>query len=187
MVSDDFGYTTANPKSLYPSSTLAALHIKQNLPDCKKVHVLGAKQLGEELATFNLEVCGDLPVNPDDEGKERRLEHVIKQIDELKVDPEIKAVVQGYDLDVSYPKICLAGLYLQHGATWIITNDDNYTKTDKLKRMPGNGCMVNFLGTMLKTPSGDGYICDKVLVGKPNPNIVNIIMKEHNIPESERS
>jgi len=105
----------------------------------------------------------------------------------LKVDPEIKAVVQGYDLDVSYPKICLAGLYLQHGATWIITNDDGHAKTNKNKRYPGNGCMVNFLGTMLKNPSGQGYICDKVLVGKPNPNIVDIIMKEHDIPETERS
>lgn len=105
----------------------------------------------------------------------------------MKADPEIKAVVQGYDLNVSYPKICLAGLYLQNGATWIITNEDNYTITDKGKRFPGNGCMVNFLGTMLKKPSGDEYICDKVVVGKPNPAVVDIIMKEHNIPETERS
>ena len=51
--------------------------------------------------------------------------------------------------------------------------------------MPSNGCMVNFLGTMLQNHDGDGYICDKLVVGKPNPNIVDIIRKEHDIPRSE--
>jgi ribonucleotide monophosphatase NagD (HAD superfamily) len=30
-------------------------------------------------------------------------------------------------------------------------------------------------------------ICDKVVTGKPNPQVVDIIMKQHNIPKSELS
>jgi len=38
---------------------------------------------------------------------------------------------------------------------------------------------------MLQNHDGNGYICDKLVVGKPNPNIVDIIRKEHDIPKSE--
>lgn len=37
----------------------------------------------------------------------------------------------------------------------------------------------------LKDPSGEGLICEKVCTGKPNPAIVDIIRKHHNIPESD--
>jgi len=83
--------------------------------------------------------------------------------------------------------VSIASLYLQNGATWVVTNEDNHGKSLNGNRMPGNGAMVNFLGTMLKKAGTDELICDKVLAGKPNPSCVRTIMKEHNIPESELS
>lgn len=45
--------------------------------------------------------------------------------------------------------------------------------------------MVAFLEAFLKKSDGTGLICDKIMVGKPNPGIVDIIREEHKIPESE--
>lgn len=45
--------------------------------------------------------------------------------------------------------------------------------------------MVAFVETVLKKSEGEGLLCEKVNVGKPNPKIVDIIREEHNIPETE--
>jgi len=39
----------------------------------------------------------------------------------------------------------------------------------------------------LENSTGDGLICDKVIVGKPNKMIIDIILKDHNIDKSELS
>ena len=38
-----------NPKTLYPASTLAGLHVRQSLPACQKVWMIGTAQMREEL------------------------------------------------------------------------------------------------------------------------------------------
>ena len=68
-----------------------------------------------------------------------------------------------------------------------MTNEDQYGRTAAGYRFPGNGCIVAFLETVLRKADGTGLICEKVNVGKPNPNIVDIIRTEHNIPETELS
>lgn len=78
-------------------------------------------------------------------------------------------------------------MYLQKGAKWVVTNEDAYGRTAAGYRFPGNGPMVAFLDTVLKNADGTGLICEKVVVGKPNPNIVDIIRTDHNIPETELS
>jgi len=40
--------------------------------------------------------------------------------------------------------------------------------------------------TLAKT-DGSGILTEKVMTGKPNPEIVNIIRNQHNIPKSELS
>lgn len=59
------------------------------------------------------------------------------------VDPEIGAVVCGWDLEFSYPKLCFASLCLQAnpGCVFVATNLD---ATDRLghRFIPGNGCQV---------------------------------------------
>ena len=54
-------------------------------------------------------------------------------------------------------------------------------------RFLGNGALVAAVEATLTSTSGDGLICDKVVVGKPNPLAIDIIRKEHNIPDSELS
>jgi ribonucleotide monophosphatase NagD (HAD superfamily) len=54
-------------------------------------------------------------------------------------------------------------------------------------RVPGNGCIISSIDASLKQPGGEGLICEKVCVGKPNPGIIDLIRKQHGIPESDLS
>lgn len=49
LTNGEFGYKNLKLDHLYPSSSLASLYIKQNLPSCRKVWVIGSDSLKEEL------------------------------------------------------------------------------------------------------------------------------------------
>ena len=53
-------------------------------------------------------------------------------------------------------------------------------------RAPANGMVIAALEDGLKKPGSDELICEKVVVGKPNPNIIDLIMKQHGIDQSEK-
>ena len=53
--------------------------------------------------------------------------------------------------------------------------------------MPANGSIVAALETTLQNTTGDGLICDKYMTGKPNPNIIDMIRKNHGIDEADLS
>ena len=58
MVSDAFGYESAKKDTLYPVSTLAAMYVKENMPECKKVLILGDKDLADEFVAKGIEYIG---------------------------------------------------------------------------------------------------------------------------------
>lgn len=91
-----------------------------------------------------------------------------------KFDDDVKAVVCGIDLKVSYSKIVLASLYIQRGAKWIVTNEDEFVNNNHY-RLPGNGHIIAALENGLKKSDGDGLICEKIVTGKPNRAVVDII------------
>jgi 4-nitrophenyl phosphatase len=51
--------------------------------------------------------------------------------------------------------------------------------------MPSTGSLAALVETTLVDSKGDGLICNKVVAGKPNPVVIDILMKQHNIPKSE--
>jgi len=48
-------------------------------------------------------------------------------------------------------------------------------------RAPGNGMIIAALADGLKAADGSGLICEKIVTGKPNPAIVDLIRGQHNI------
>jgi glycerol 3-phosphatase-2 len=48
-------------------------------------------------------------------------------------------------------------------------------------RAPGNGMTIAAIANTLKTSDGSGLICDKIVTGKPNPKIVDLIRAQHEI------
>ena len=54
------------------------------------------------------------------------------------------------------------------------------------RRLPGNGCQAAYLDFMLKNADGS-LMCKKIVTGKPNKDIIEMILKQHKIDASELS
>ena len=48
-------------------------------------------------------------------------------------------------------------------------------------RAPGNGMIIAAIENGLKKSDGTGLICDKTVVGKPNPAIIDLVRCQHGI------
>mmetsp|Transcript_8225 Transcript_8225/g.13765 ORF Transcript_8225/g.13765 Transcript_8225/m.13765 type:complete len:115 (+) Transcript_8225:183-527(+) len=110
MVSDHFGYDSVKLNQLYPASTLAALYVKNKLPDAKKVRVIGNEELLDELAEFGIETEGgclqDLEYN------DPKNAISIEKLDQYELDPNVAAIIHGNDPTVNYAKLAIASLYI---------------------------------------------------------------------------
>lgn len=71
-------------------------------------------------------------------------------------------------------------MYIQRGAKWIVCNDDSFTMQSGY-RAPGNGMIISAIEDGLKKSDGSGLIAEKIVTGKPNPAIVDLIRGQHNI------
>ena len=184
MAGELFNYTNVKLDHLYPAATLSGQYVKQNVKGCKKVWIMGMEEMKEELESLGLEVLGgerglpeyDFP-NAAPDGTD---------LDNYPLDPEVGAVIQGLDRNVNFGKLAITGLYIQQCKNWIVTNPD-ISSTRQGKAFPGTGSFVALLQKTLENPSGDGHICEPIVAGKPNPEILNIILEDHNIPKTELS
>lgn len=52
-------------------------------------------------------------------------------------------------------------------------------------RVPGNGCLAAAIECTLRNAGGDGLICEKIMTGKPNKAIIDLIRNQHSIPEED--
>lgn len=93
-----------------------------------------------------------------------------------KIDPSIDSIIMGYDFHLNYKKICLITFYVQKGAKFIATNPDKYTMIEGLK-VPGCGSMVKVI-EVATTKTAE-------IAGKPNPFIIEHLIKTHNLNKSE--
>ena len=72
-------------------------------------------------------------------------------------------------------------MYIQRGAKWIVCNDDVYDMHGGF-RAPGNGMIVAAIESGLQKSDGSGKIVpEKIVTGKPNPAIIDLIRGQHNI------
>ena len=129
--------------------------------------------MGEELKSNGLEIIGGTKADSESDFK-------YEMIKDYKFDEDVGAVVCGIDFNVNYRKITLASMYLQRGAKWIVCNDDAFTMQSGY-RAPGNGMTIAAIESGLKTADGKGLICEKIVTGKPNPAIIDLIRGQHKI------
>ncbi|XP_054710774.1 glycerol-3-phosphate phosphatase-like [Uloborus diversus] len=130
----------------------------------RKVYVLGSTGI-----TFELQKAGidHLPVGPDPVP-----EDWVKWIPELKLDPEVGAVVVGFDHYISYPKLTKAASYLRDPETlFIATNRDEQFPTERNLTIPGAGTFV----AAVETVSGR----TAVSLGKPHKYMFDCIKEMH--------
>jgi len=140
---------------IIPVSYAAADYLQYEHPDVKKAFVVGSQGLCDELQEHGIHTLGGA-------SEEYDRNFIFSEADFLKVetDPQVKAVVCGWDLNFTFSKLCTASLYLQKnpGCLFIATNEDCY---DKLldRTIPGNGCLVQCIQASVSQKP--------IVVGKP--------------------
>ena len=125
------------PEEIYSSSFAAAAYLQAtNFDRSKKVYIVGEVGIEEELDKVGIRYVGGsahVGMVPD-MGKGQKVE----------VDPDIAAVIVGFDRHVNYYKLQYATVCLRElpGCEFIATNLDAVTHLTDAQEWAGNGAMV---------------------------------------------
>lgn len=125
------------------SAQAGAEMLSKELNAADKVLVCGAQCLADEVSAAGFEVVSDYRANP-------------------------VAVIQGYDHEMTWPRLEQAVFALQRGARWFATNTDSTRPTD-LGLVPGAGAQVASVATCV---SGEPMVA-----GKPYPSLLNYTVR----------
>lgn len=158
-------------EEIFSSSFAAAGYLKQQgFPEDKKVYIIGEVGIVEELDLAGIKHVG----GPEDAGKKVEL----KPGEMLVQDPDVAAVVVGFDREINYHKIQMATLCIRENkAEFIGTNPDAVTHLTAEQEWAGNGSMVGAIkGSTNQEPT---------IVGKPSQFMLDYMAKEYGISKSE--
>lgn len=131
---------TGDPQEVVTSPQIAARLLADDLPAGARVLVVGGPSLAAEIRAVGLE-----PVTADD--------------------PEVLAVVQGWDPGLGWADLAQGAYALRRGARWMATNVDATLPTEQ-GLAPGNGSLV----AALRHATG----LEPEVAGKPEPGMFEI-------------
>eukprot|EP00195_Chlamydomonas_chlamydogama_P006369 CAMPEP_0202895598 /NCGR_PEP_ID=MMETSP1392-20130828/4751_1 /ASSEMBLY_ACC=CAM_ASM_000868 /TAXON_ID=225041 /ORGANISM="Chlamydomonas chlamydogama, Strain SAG 11-48b" /LENGTH=333 /DNA_ID=CAMNT_0049580647 /DNA_START=200 /DNA_END=1202 /DNA_ORIENTATION=- len=140
-------------EEIYSSSYAAAAYL-ESINFGKKVYVIGEEGIQQELDLKGIRHLG----GPGDADKKVNL----KAGEFMEHDPEVGAVVVGFDRNINYYKIQYATLCIREnpGCMFIATNRDAVTHLTDAQEWAGNGSMVGaIVGSTKREPT---------VVGKPS-------------------
>jgi len=153
-------------EEIISSSFAAAEYLSSEFPQVRKAYVVGQSGIVEELALKGVESSG---------ASEDSQQNVTSEDDciRIELDPEVGAVICGWDIAFNYYKLCKACFYLKNeNCHFIATNLDAYDHVAG-RNIPGGGCMVASIQTgSRRTP---------ILVGKPCNWLINRVMLTHDL------
>ncbi|GJQ12825.1 hypothetical protein GpartN1_g4616.t1 [Galdieria partita] len=133
----------------------------------KKVYVIGERGIEEELEKHHIAYLG----GESDKNKVPDMRPGGKVVQ----DPQVGAVVVGFDRYINYYKIQYAQLCLSQNSEclFIATNLDSVTHLTDAQEWAGNGAMVGAIrGCTQKEP---------IVVGKPSPLLINDVIQKHRL------
>jgi len=123
-----------NFNELFPTSYSAASYLK-SIEFKKKVYVVGSSGIVNELAKVGIESLGVGPdITPEDWSA---------GMAPVRLDPDVGAVIVGFDNQISFPKLVKVCSYVsQHDCIFIAANEDeSYPSIDPNIKVPGPGGM----------------------------------------------
>lgn len=162
----------ANLNEVFPTSYASALYLKQ-INFNRTVYVLGSQGIADELDNLGIKNFGVGPDPTPDEwapGQAR-----------FKVDPDVGAVVVGFDNQVSFKKLAKACSYVKRpDCLFIASNiDESFPSVSPDIFVPGPGLYVSAI------KAGTGR--DPIVLGKPGKYFFDIIRSQHPSIEPSRT
>lgn len=129
-----------------------------------KVYLIGTPAMKTELEAVGIQQTG---VGPDPvTGKQADWANV-------PLDPEVKAVVVGFDEHFNYMKMNRAMQYLNQGCLFVGTNRDTRLPLEGGKAVPGTGCLLQAVETAAQRQAQT--------VGKPNHFMFDCVASQYGL------
>ncbi|XP_018358456.1 PREDICTED: glycerol-3-phosphate phosphatase isoform X1 [Trachymyrmex cornetzi] len=136
----------------------------QSLNFCKKVYVIGSEAIAKELEQAGISYCG---IGPDPINQ--NIPYSV-----FEKDPEVAAVIVGFDEHFSYPKMVKAATYLNDvNVHFIGTNTDERFPVSNDVVIPGTGSLVRCIESCSERKA--------VIMGKPDKYMAKMLMKRPNV------
>ncbi|ORY05236.1 2-phosphoglycolate phosphatase [Basidiobolus meristosporus CBS 931.73] len=162
---------TATRDEIFSSAYASAYYIKNilKLPADKKVYAFGEGGLRTELEAEGIPVRG---IDEDNDPINFDILHTIKP------NPEIGAVVMGFDVELTYRKYARAFTYLYHNpeCVFIATNEDaTYPIGGTV--YPGAGALISPIITALGR--------EPIYMGKPQQTMLDCIMLKYHLEKEK--
>eukprot|EP01036_Dinobryon_divergens_P045287 gene45287-60488_t len=155
-----FGFITTEEK-IITSGSITSYYIQKLLqPHSKKlVYMIGNEALESELGQCGIDVVKDLSLSSSHCSENDFISY--------KLNPDVGAVVLGWDPSFSFTKLAIASKYIQNGCPFIVTNDDAYDKMGE-HNIPGTGALC----AALQMATGK----DPIVCGKPSDILIEYIL-----------
>jgi HAD superfamily hydrolase (TIGR01450 family) len=144
----------AGPDELYTSAQATIDHLRRHLPAVRRLFIVGTPSMVAEFAQAGFEPAADDPGDVPD------------------------AVVVGFDLTLTYARLCRAAWWISGGKPFIATNPDRVCPTDQPTVLVDCGAICAAL------EKATGRAPDTVL-GKPDPGMLAGILQRHHLQPRE--
>jgi NagD protein len=140
----------ANAEQLYTSVQATIEFLHERFPQIRRLFVLGTRSMCDELARAGFEL---LPDNP-------------------SAEPD--AVVVGFDMTLTYERLCRAAWWIKQGEKYFATNPDRVCPTDQPTVLVDCGAICAALESATgKAPTA--------VLGKPDPAMLRGILHQHGL------
>ncbi|KAM4631777.1 glycerol-3-phosphate phosphatase [Discoglossus pictus] len=152
----------AQAEEVFGTAYCTALYLRDTARLRGKVYLLGGRALSEELGAAGIPHLGQGPDpltgGPSDWAG-------------VEIDPEVRAVVVGFDEHFNYMKLNRALQYLKNpDCLFIATNTDTRLPLEGGRAIPGTGCLVRAVETAAHRQAH--------VIGKPSSFIYDCVVKE---------
>ena len=135
-------------------------YLRKELPDVRRLYILGTPSLRREFISAGFEDVGD-------EGSPQALRHSSPQ-----------AVVVGFDTGLVYPRLCKAAWWIAQGKPFIATHPDRVCPTDQPTVLVDCGAVC----ACLESATGRA---PAAVLGKPDPWMLRGILDRHGLAPDE--
>lgn len=141
---------SATADELYTSAQATIDHLQRRYPAVKRIFALGTPSMLAEFEGAGFTLTADDPADAPD------------------------AVVVGFDLTLTYARLCRAAWWIQQGRLFVATNPDRVCPTDQPTVLVDCGAIC----ALLTTATGRA---PDIVLGKPDPAMLSGILGRHGL------